>query len=624
HSGPVGRRIKTRLTSKDYPLKNVLLIVTLSAGLSACASWPPQSASKTSGAEASPAPAAAAPEQMPQRQLVSRRGRLATSETQSTDPLPTLELTNELLYKLLSAEIASQRGQWQTAYISTLTLAQQTRDPRLARRAAEIAIGAKRSEEALNAVRVWRTLAPNSDEAMQYYLSFIILGDNLAEAQPILEQRLKEAQPQTRGLMAFQIQRMLARAKNKAAAFTLLEDLLNPYLSLPEAHLALAQGAFANGDKIRAEQEARLALKAKPDSELAALTLAQVVSEKNDAGKLLADFLKSYPKSREVRMAYARMLVDQKQYDKARAEFQILLKDQPEDLTALFALGILSTQINDAVSAEQYLTTYLRTLAAQPDEDRDPTQALLILAQLAEDRKDTDAALKWLAQVEPGEGYLGARIKRAQLLAKRGDLDGARKSLHEISTSTEREQIQVVIAEGQMLRDANQPKVAMEMLGAALKRFPDNVDLLYDYAMHAEKINQLDVMEASLRKVMRLAPDNQHAYNALGYSFAERNIRLPEAYALIEKALQLAPDDPFIMDSMGWVQFRMGRLKEAEAMLRRAHEIRPDAEIAVHLGEVLWVIGQKEDARKFWRDAQKKDPQNDTLKSTLARFNLSL
>jgi Flp pilus assembly protein TadD len=142
--------------------------------------------------------------------------------------------------------------------------------------------------------------------------------------------------------------------------------------------------------------------------------------------------------------------------------------------------------------------------------------------------------------------------------------------------------------------------------------------------MHAEKINQLDVMEASLRKAIRLAPDNQHAYNALGYSFAERNIRLPEAYALIEKALQLAPDDPFIMDSMGWVQFRMGRLKEAEAMLRRAHEIRPDAEIAVHLGEVLWVIGQKEDARKFWRDAQKKDPQNDTLKSTLARFNLSL
>jgi Flp pilus assembly protein TadD len=556
--------------------------------------------------------------------MVSRRSRIAAGETQSSDPLPTLELSNELLYKLLSAEIAAQRGQWQTAYISTLTLAQQTRDPRLARRATEIAIGAKRSEEALNAVRLWRSLAPNSDEAAQYYLSFIILGDNLAEAKPILEQRLKEAQPQTRGLMTFQIQRMLARAKNKAAAFLLLEELLKPYLSLPEAHLAIAQGAFANGDKARAEQEARLALKLKPDSELAILTLAQVVSEKNDAGKVLTDFLKRNPKAHEVRLAYARMLVDQKQYGKALPEFQLLLKDKPEDLTALFALGVLSTQTNDATSAEKYLTSYLRVLAAQPDEDRDPTQALLILAQLAEERKDTEGALKWLSQIEPGEGYLSARIKRAQLLAKRGELDAARKALQEISTATEREQVQVVIAEGQMLRDANQPKAAMEALGAALKRFPDNTDLLYDYAMHAEKNNQIDIMETTLRKVIRLAPDNQHAYNALGYSFAERNIRLPEAYALVEKALQLAPDDPFIMDSMGWVHFRMGRLKEAEAMLRRAYTLKPDAEIAVHLGEVLWVKGQKEDARKFWLDAQKADPQNDSLRSTLARFNQSL
>jgi Flp pilus assembly protein TadD len=142
--------------------------------------------------------------------------------------------------------------------------------------------------------------------------------------------------------------------------------------------------------------------------------------------------------------------------------------------------------------------------------------------------------------------------------------------------------------------------------------------------MLAEKSNQLDVMETALRKIMQLAPDNQHSYNALGYSLAERNIRLDEAFTLIEKALKLAPDDPFIMDSMAWVQFRMGKLKEAEALLRRAYELRPDAEIAVHLGEVLWVKGQKEDAQKLWRDAQTKDPQNDTLKSTLARFKLSL
>jgi predicted Zn-dependent protease len=562
-------------------------------------------------------------EKLPQRQKVSRRGVARSSEAQE-DTLPQLELTEELLFKLLAAEFAHQRGDWQSAYMATLTLAQQTRDPRLARRATEIALGAKRSEEALNAVRLWRSLSPNSDEAAQYYLSFVILGDDLAEAKPILEQRLKEAAPQTRSLMIFQMQRLLSRAKDKTAAFSMLEDLLKPYMALPEAHLALAQGAFANGDTARAQREAQAALKTKPDSELAILTLAQVTPEKTDASKVLADFLKRYPKSRDVRMAHARMLVDQKQYEKARSEFQALLKDQPQDLTTLFALGILSTQVNDATAAEKYLTTYLEALSAQPDEERDPTQALLILAEIAEERKDTDAALKWLAQIEPGEGYFGAQIKRAQVYARRSDIATARKALKEINASGEREQTQLIIAEGQILREANQLKEALDVLNAGIKRFPNNTDLLYDYAMLAEKSNQLDVMETALRKIMQLAPDNQHSYNALGYSLAERNIRLDEAFTLIEKALKLAPDDPFIMDSMAWVQFRMGKLKEAEALLRRAYELRPDAEIAVHLGEVLWVKGQKEDAQKLWRDAQTKDPQNDTLKSTLARFKLSL
>jgi Flp pilus assembly protein TadD len=174
------------------------------------------------------------------------------------------------------------------------------------------------------------------------------------------------------------------------------------------------------------------------------------------------------------------------------------------------------------------------------------------------------------------------------------------------------------------LRDANRLPEAMAVFQAGLERFPNNTDLLYDYAMTAEKSDQLAVMEKALRKVIELAPNNQQAYNALGYSLAERNMRLQEAYALIDKALMLAPEDPFIIDSMGWVQFRMGKFKEAETLLRRAYSLRPDAEIAVHLGEVLWVRGEKDDAQKFWRDAQTKDPQNDTLKSTLARLNVRL
>lgn len=561
---------------------------------------------------------------MAQGQQLSQKTATRAVRQKTDNPLPAIDLTEDLLYKMLAAEIAYQRGDWQTAYATAIALAQQTRDPRLAKRATEMALGAKHTDEALDAVRLWRNLEPNSDEAAQYYLSFAILGNNLTEAKPILEERLAEARPQTRSLLMLQIQRLLARAKDKTEAFTVLEQVLAPYLDTPEAHVALAQGAFANGDTARARQEAQAALRAKPDSELAALTLAQVTPEKNEAGKALTNFLARYPKSREVRTAYARMLVEQKQYEKARREFEVLLKDQPQDLTALFAAGILSTQLNDNKSAEKYLTTYLQGLSAQPDEDRDPTQALLILAQIAEERNDSDAALKWLGQIEPGEGYLNAQIKRAQVVAKRSGVDAGRKLLHGIDASGEREQAQILVAEAQLLRDANQLPEALKIMKAGLDRFPENTELLYDYAMLAEKSNQLDVMEASLRKVIQLAPDNQHAYNALGYSLAERNIRLPEAYALVEKALKLAPEDPFILDSMGWVQYRLGKMKEAETLLRRAYELRPDAEIAAHLGEVLWVSGQKHAAQQLFRDARSKDPQNDTLKSTLARLNVNL
>ena len=600
-------------------MKNALFIVTLPLVLSACATAQTPSPIMPKADAAPQREQTLARKQVAQHQQVS-----ASAESKVEDSLPSVDLSEDLMYKLLRGEVAYQRGDWQTGFMTMLSLAQQTRDPRIARRAAEMALSAKHPDEALVAVRLWRSLAPHSDEAAQYYLSFVILSNNLDEAKAILEQRLKEARPQTRALLAFQIQRLLGRAKDKTAALKLLDELLAPYADMPEAHLALSQAAFAQGDGERARWEAQAALKIKPDSELAILSLAQVTPARNDADKLLSEFLKHYPKARDVRMAHARMLVEQKEYDKARKQFEALLKDEPGDLTSLYALGVLGVQTNDLAAAEKYLTTYINALSANPDEERDPNQALLLLAQIAEERKDTAAALKWLEQIEPGEAYLNAQLKRAQVIAKRGDLAGARKLLHELHVDSEQEETFVIIAEGQLLRESNRQSEALNVLNAGIKRYPNNTDLLYEYAMAAEKLNRLDAMETALRKIMVLTPNNQHAYNALGYSLAERNIRLDEAHSLIEKALKLAPEDPFIMDSMGWVQFRLGKLKEAEVLLRRAYELRPDAEIAVHLGEVLWVRGQKNDAEKFWRDAQSKDPQNDTLKSTLARLNVSL
>ncbi|TCS37008.1 tetratricopeptide repeat protein [Paucimonas lemoignei] len=603
-------------------MKNAPAIVTLSLLMSACAT--------VSTPEAQPPVAQSEQAQAPYngsaRQQIATaahlRRMLQASQSESEAGLPSLDLSPEILFKLLSAEVAAQRGQWKLAYTTELALAQQTRDPRLAQRAMEIALTARRHDEALAAVRLWRTLAPESEQATQYLLSFLMLSDDLSEAAPILKQRLQDIPASSRTMLMFQIQRLLARAKNKQAAFKVLEQVLQPYLDTPETHLVLAQGAVAAGNTERARQEALAAQAAKPESELAALTMALVTPDKDEAAKVLTSYLARYPKAREVRMALARQLVERKQYAQARSQFELLLKDSPKDLTTLYALGVLSAQTRDNAAAEKYLGKYLELLASQPDEERDPSQALLLMSELAEERKDTDAAIKWLSQVDPGEAWLGAQLRRAQLLAKSGNLVGARKALAELTPQGETEQIQVLQAESQILRDAGQIAEAMEVLEGGIKRFPNNTDLLYDQAMLAEKTNQLALMEKNLRKVMTLAPKNQHAYNALGYSLADRNLRLPEAFALITKAHELAPEDPFILDSLGWVHFRMGRLKEAEELLRRAFTIRPDAEIAVHLGEVLWVKGQKEDAQKFWRDARDKDPQNDTLKNTLIRLQV--
>ena len=540
--------------------------------------------------------------------------------------LPNVDLNSELLYKLTRAELEFKNGQWQGPYVTMMMAAQQTRDPRLARRASEMALAAKQGGEALAAIRLWRELAPDSDEATQFFLGFVVLSDKIEEAEPIFAQRIAAAPPGSRGVALFQTQQILARANDKLFAYAMLARLMEPYLDMFEAHLVLAQGALSIGERERAIAEANKALAIKPGSELSVLTLAQVTGEPQAAGKVLAAFLEKNPDAVEVRAAYARMLVEQKQLEPARTQFLALLKTQPDNVGALYALGIVSLQLEDARGAEQYFKRFLAVLEKSPGEDRDPFKALMMLSQIAEARNDIPGAIAWLDKVDSSTsgGYLDARLRRAQLMARSGDLDGARKTLADTKVDDPAAQGQLLLVDAQLLRDGGYVQSAYTVLQNALVRFPDNPELLYDYALLAERLDKLDLMEASLRRVMQIAPDNQHAYNALGYSLAERNIRLPEALALIERALQMAPGDPFIMDSMGWVQFRMGNLPAAEDALRRAYAVRPDPEIAVHLGEVLWQKGDKDEAQKLWREAQGKDPKNDALKSTLARLNVSL
>jgi tetratricopeptide (TPR) repeat protein len=587
-------------------VKNAFIIVTLSGLLSACAVAP---APQLAPAPIEPMPAALE----------------APADEASLDDatLPKVALTSDLLYRLMKAELTFQEGQWQGPYVTMLGTAQQTRDPRLARRAAEMALSAKQGAEAMVAVRLWRELAPDSDEAAQYYLGLALLSDDLDEAGRIFADRLRQATPSARGMVMFQVQQYLARASNKARADALLDTLLAPYAETFEARVLLAQAAFGRGDAAAAARQAQAALALKPDSEIAILTLAQVTPDQDAVATLLAKFLAAHPKAREVRAAHARVLVTQKRYAPARKQFEAMLAEQPDSAATLNALGIISMQLNDNPAAERYFARFVELVEQQSDAQRDPSKALLILSQLAEQRGDLKGAARWLSQIGPDDAatHFAAQLKRAQLIAGGGDVQGARAFLAALETADPARQAQVLATQAHILREAGDNEAAFLVLADGARRFPDNADLLYDLALLAEKTGRLDVMETHLRAVMRLAPDSHHAYNALGYSLAERNVRLSEALELIGKAMAMAPDDPFIMDSMGWVQYRLGKLDLAEATLRRAYALRSDVDIAVHLGEVLWQQGKKADAQKLWREARAKDPKNGTLKSTLARLH---
>lgn len=549
----------------------------------------------------------------------------AQAQAQAGPPLPNVALTSDLLYKLMKAELEFKQGNWQGPYVTMMGAAQLTRDPRLAQRATEMALASRQGEPTLAAIRLWRELAPDSDEATQYYLGFVVLSDDISDAEAIFRSRLATASPGERGLLMFQTQQLLGRARDKAAASAMLERLIAPYARTLEGHIVLAQAAFTRGDKARAQQEASAALAMKPDSEIAVLMVAQVSADEQAAESLLGRFLKTYPNAREVRSAHARLLVGTRQYAAAREDLRTLLKADPEKLSTLYALGIVSLQLNDARGAEAYLLQFTEAAARQPDSDADTARAYTLLDQLASDRGDSKTALAWLDKIDAEDrGYFDAQLKRAQIIAKGGNLDEARKLLKQLPAPTDGARAQVLLTDSQLLRDAGRFDESYGQLREGVKRYPDNADILYDFAMAAEKTGHLDDMETALRQVMAQAPDNHHAYNALGYSLAERNVRLPEAFALISRALELAPGDPFIMDSMGWVQFRMGNLSAAEAQLRQAYALRNDPEIAVHLGEVLWQRGQQAQARKLWREARNKDPGNDTLKATLVRLRASM
>lgn len=554
------------------------------------------------------------------------------------DGIPQVKVTGALLFQLMSAEVALQRGEAGTAYATYLSVARQTRDPRLARRATEIALGGRATNEALTAAQLWRELAPDSEEALQATAVLLVSGGRHDDAAALFEQQLKKSPAPAEELA--RTQRLLARAPDRKAALDLLTRLADPYRNDPktgaDVMLTLSAGAHAAGQSELALAHARTALAQRPDFERAALVIAQFVARPDgkddpkgraEAAALLDGFLARNPSSLDVRLTYARLLVADGKYDAARKQFAQALAQNDTQLDALYALGVLSID-RPALRADarRYFERYIKLLAQAPAEEpaRDPTPAYLNLARLAEEERRFDEALTWLDRIEGGEQYLTARQRKALVLGKMKRVNEGRKLLAETPVESDAERQQLLLTEGQLLRDAGRHKEALGLLEGALAKSPDDTALLYDAALAAEKLNRTQLMETYLRRAIKLKPDEPHGYNALGYSLADRNLRLQEAYELIAQALKLAPEDAYIKDSMGWVYFRMGKLDEARSYLERAWNSRPHAEVGAHLGEVLWMLGERDAARAIWRESRDIEPDNDTLRSTLRRLKVRL
>jgi len=546
----------------------------------------------------------------------TRQPRVVVATPEPRAPaLPNVELSEDLLYKMMLAEVAMQRGQPHVAITAYLELARETRDPRIAQRATEIAWNARFTSAALEAAGIWLQADPGSAQARQIIAALLVNQAQLAEARPHLEKWLA-ADPAQVGQSFLQLSSLLARHKDKAAVFQLVQALAKPYPEVAEARLTVAQAAWNAGDQRVSLEEARAALKLKPDWEIAALFVAQVLQRRSseEAIAFLRQYLNDHPGARDVQLNYARLLVNVKNYPEARQQFESLVAAYPQNADVTMAVALLAIQAKDYDAAETQLKRLL-------DLDyKDPDVARFYLGQLYEERKRDDEALKWYSTVGQGDQYINAQSRYAGILAKQGHLQRARTHLQQATAASNQQRAQLTQAEAQLLRDANQYQAAFDVLGQALQKMPNYPDLLYDHAMAAEKVDRMDVLEGNLKQLIKIRPDHAHAYNALGYSLADRNQRIDEAYELIQTALKLAPDDPFIMDSMGWVLYRMGRTKEGLDFLQRAYLQRPDPEIAAHLGELLWVTGQRDEAKKVWTDSLKAHPKNEVLQGTVKRL----
>jgi tetratricopeptide (TPR) repeat protein len=539
------------------------------------------------------------------------------------------ELSSSLMYELMLSEISANNGDVSSAYQLMLDAAQKSRSEQLFERAVEIALRARAGDSALQAAQAWTRAAPSSKDARRYLLQILIGLNKLPDTVEPIKRELASMQPKERLEAIKLVPRYFVRAADKPLAAKVVEQALAPELSNsttgPAAFAAIGTMRLLAGDGESALEAAKkgAALNPKAD-EPVELALALMDPRLPGAEVLITQHL-GLGANAELRMAYIRKLLDAQRYADALAQTVRLTTASPAFADGWLVQGSLYLQDKQPRQAQTALENYVSLKTGAPGSDdaqanKGLTQAYLLLAQIAEQDQRLDMAERYLALITNPQDALRVQSHRAAILARQDKLDAARALIRAVPEVAPEDARAKINAEVQLLRDNKHYALVYEVLQEALKTNPGDADLQYDLAMAAEKLDKIAEMEKLLRQVIADKPDYHQAYNALGYSLADRKIRLPEARELIQKALEFAPNDPFIQDSLGWVEFRSGNLNKAEQILQAAFQSRPDPEIAAHLGEVLWSMGQQAQARTIWSKGAAQNPDNETLRETMQRL----
>ena len=536
-------------------------------------------------------------------------GKRATAQAGSEDRLA------RTVFQALVGEFALQRGDAKLGSDAWADLAVRPRDPKVIARATEIAGFARQYDRALELSRLWLEVEPDSTKARQTQSSLLVMANRLDDLAPQLAALLEQDKANV-GNNLLHLNRMLGKISDKKAVQSLIDKLAAPYDTLPEAHFAMAQAAATAGDNLRALTETEKSLQLRPNWETAAIARAQLQARQSAKTAIdsLSDVVGHHPSANEARLTLARLLIAEKRYSESRQHFDRLVKDNPDNPEVIYPVAMLALQQGDTTTGRTQLENLLKT------DFPDKSTIHFFLGQLEQEQMKPDAALAHYRLVTAGEQFIPARSRAAQILTQQGKSDEARALLRDTRGGTPAERTQLTLAESQLLREAGRHNEAYIVLDRALAAQPNDLELLYEAALTAERIGKPEILEMHIKHLLALKPDHAHALNALGYSLAERNQRLPEAHDLIAKALSLAPEDPFIMDSMGWVLYRLGKLPEALQTLEKAFGIKADPEIAAHLGEVLWNLQRKDEARRILQEAYKAHPNNEALASTVKKL----